>query len=137
MKRCPLYRRSGHTGAATMCLADNCNSGYDKLPLTCFRQYASYGKSCTYSTLDCDPIGCHSVSDCFWRGRCGCWGGGNCRWNTHNNNCNSGYYDAGCFCARDAHSYDRWYDRGVGDFPSTRTKRTVTMATLPIFSFPS
>ena len=24
----------------------------------------------------CDPIGCHSAHDCFFHGRCGCWGGG-------------------------------------------------------------
>jgi hypothetical protein len=52
----------------------------------CRRDYSTHGK----------PWCC-----CTWWGCCG--------------NCNSGYYDAGCFCARDAHLY--WkatYDRGIG-----------------------
>lgn len=129
--------RSGYYNAATMCIASSCASVYGSEfrdePLTCMRDYATYGKGCTY--WGCDPVSCYSVDDCVWRGRCGCSGGGNCR--TRNNDCRDGYYDAGCFCARDALSKPRSYDRGAGSLPNTRTKKTVTMATLPIVSLPA
>ncbi|KAF8059395.1 hypothetical protein HT031_005200 [Scenedesmus sp. PABB004] len=75
---------------AALCLG-GCNPGYATHPLTCWRGYDTYGKCCRHWWFGCRCCGCD-------RGD---------------------YYDAGCFCARDAHAYGRdSYWRG------SRTKLT-------------
>ena len=69
--------RAGYHGAMTMCVKDTfyvggptivglepCPEGWDNDGLTCRKP------------IRCEPIQCHSVSDCFSRGKCGCTGGG-------------------------------------------------------------
>lgn len=142
--------RSGYNGAATMCVGTSCQAEYTNMGLTCFRPYASYGKGCSHWYMKCNPVWCNPVYcnpvRCWWDWgpRCSggdCHGGdchgGECWWEyTDGGGCAGGYYDAGCFCARDAHSYGNTYDRGVGKLPSTYSKKTVAMAVLPILTLP-
>ena len=137
---------------------------YETWPLTCFRPYASYTKGCTYDKCSCDcccHCGCRKVNgDCRDgygdRGEAGLPGPprraapaarGRRRPPARPPRPSpcllrlpppplAPTLSAGCFCAREADTKGRTYDRGVGSFPTGRTKKTVTMATLPVVSFP-
>lgn len=63
--------RSGYHGVGPVCWADSVNVGVGT-PVglePCPDGWANDGLICR------EPIGCHSVGDCFTKGRCGCWGG--------------------------------------------------------------
>ncbi|KXZ51418.1 hypothetical protein GPECTOR_12g380 [Gonium pectorale] len=80
--------RSGYcSNGLTMCIQCNCPDGYRNDPLSCWRDYAAYGKGCC----------------CTWFGCCG-------------RNCGGGFGDdGGCLCVRHASLiWKATYDRGVG-----------------------
>jgi hypothetical protein len=68
---CYVKCREGYRGVGPVCWAitkeigigtpvglEPCPDGWNNDGLTCR-----------------EPIGCHSIDDCVWRGKCGCWGG--------------------------------------------------------------
>lgn len=105
----PSYTNNGATCgrgtddiSAPSKLAD-CPSGYTNNGLTCGRgtrdiSAPSKLANCPAGYVNHSIFGCHrpysthGKSGCCFLGACCCGG------------CNPGYYDAGCFCARDAHS---------------------------------
>ena len=71
--------REGYHGVLDRCWVDSVNVGTGT-PVglePCPDGWDNDGLTCR-NPIRCDPIQCHSVSDCFTRGKCGCTGGG-CR----------------------------------------------------------
>jgi len=70
--------------AGTLPRLSDCPAGWNNDGLTCRAPitmsscpggWTDDGLLCR-EPIGCDPIGCHSAHDCFFHGRCGCWGGG-------------------------------------------------------------
>lgn len=64
--------REGYRGSGPVCWAETESIGVGT-PVglePCPDGWNNDGLTCR------EPIGCHSINDCVWRGRCGCWGGG-------------------------------------------------------------
>jgi hypothetical protein len=63
--------RKGYHGVGPVCWADtvNIDIGTPVGLEPCPDGWNNDGLTCR------EPIGCHSVDDCVWHGKCGCWGG--------------------------------------------------------------
>ena len=71
--------------AGTLPRLTDCPAGWTNDGLTCRAPitmsscpggWVDDGLTCRNPNIYCDPVGCHSAHDCFFHGRCGCWGGG-------------------------------------------------------------
>ena len=69
---CYVKCRTGYRGVGPVCWAETIEIGIGT-PVglePCPDGWNNDGLVCR------EPIGCHSIDDCVWRGKCGCWGGG-------------------------------------------------------------